>query len=166
MNWDAIGAIAELLGAVGVIATLAYLARQIRQNTSTVRSSAASSLAQANNSLLLMLAQDADVSRIWWTGLADPAALSESDLLRFNPMVAMQLNAAQQAHSQFLEGAITRRDWDAECDAILWLANQPGFVAYWETWASMTNSEFKQVVTDAIQQSTFATQRSSSADLA
>ncbi len=30
MNWDAIGAIAELLGAVGVIASLVYLATQIR----------------------------------------------------------------------------------------------------------------------------------------
>ena len=32
MNWDAIGAIAELAGAIGVIASLIYLARQIRQN--------------------------------------------------------------------------------------------------------------------------------------
>ena len=29
MNWDAIGAIAELLGAVGVIASLVYLALQV-----------------------------------------------------------------------------------------------------------------------------------------
>ncbi len=36
MNWDAIGAIAELFGAVGVIASLVYLAVQIRQNTRTV----------------------------------------------------------------------------------------------------------------------------------
>jgi hypothetical protein len=32
MNWDAIGAIAELLGAIGVIASLIYLATQIRQS--------------------------------------------------------------------------------------------------------------------------------------
>ncbi len=32
MNWDAIGAIAELLGAVGVIGSLVYLATQIRQS--------------------------------------------------------------------------------------------------------------------------------------
>ena len=47
MNWDAVGAIAELLGAVGVIASLVYLATQIRhsreqmsQNTRAMRSSA------------------------------------------------------------------------------------------------------------------------------
>ncbi len=33
MNWDAIGASAELVGALATVATLAYLALQIRQNT-------------------------------------------------------------------------------------------------------------------------------------
>ena len=33
MNWDAIGAIAEVVAAIGVILTLIYVAIQIRQNT-------------------------------------------------------------------------------------------------------------------------------------
>ena len=37
MNWEAIGAIAETLGAIGVIASLVYLAGQIRQNTRSIR---------------------------------------------------------------------------------------------------------------------------------
>ncbi len=37
MNWEALGAIAELIGGLGVIATLAYLAIQIRQNTRSMR---------------------------------------------------------------------------------------------------------------------------------
>ena len=32
MNWDAIGAIAELVGAIGVVATLIFLALQVRQS--------------------------------------------------------------------------------------------------------------------------------------
>ena len=39
MNWEAIGAVGEVFGALGVIATLGYLAVQIRQNTKTVRTS-------------------------------------------------------------------------------------------------------------------------------
>lgn len=39
MNWDALGAIAELFAAVGVIVSLLYLAAQIRQNTQSVRAS-------------------------------------------------------------------------------------------------------------------------------
>ena len=37
MNWEAIGATGEVLGAVGVIVTLGYLAIQIRQNTRAIR---------------------------------------------------------------------------------------------------------------------------------
>ena len=38
VNWEAIGAVGEMLGALGVIVTLIYLATQIRQNTGAVRS--------------------------------------------------------------------------------------------------------------------------------
>jgi len=33
INWDAIGAIGEIVGALGVIVTVGYLAIQVRQNT-------------------------------------------------------------------------------------------------------------------------------------
>ena len=39
MHWDAIGAIGEILGAVGVFGTLLYLAIQIRTNSREVRDS-------------------------------------------------------------------------------------------------------------------------------
>jgi hypothetical protein len=40
MNWDAIGAIAETLGAVGVIASLLYLSTQVRDSRRALRASA------------------------------------------------------------------------------------------------------------------------------
>jgi len=36
LDWNAIGAIGELLGSVGVLITLVYLAMQIKQNTSSL----------------------------------------------------------------------------------------------------------------------------------
>lgn len=41
MNWDAVAAIGELVGAVAVLITLVYLATQIRQNTQAMRRQAA-----------------------------------------------------------------------------------------------------------------------------
>jgi hypothetical protein len=38
MNWEAFGAVAEALGAAGVIVTLAYLAINMKQNTRALRS--------------------------------------------------------------------------------------------------------------------------------
>ena len=37
MNWDALGSVAELLGAAGVIISLLYLSYQIRTNTKTIK---------------------------------------------------------------------------------------------------------------------------------
>jgi hypothetical protein len=47
MNWEAVGATANLFAAVGVIATLIYLSIQIRQNTKAVRSSSIQNLVQS-----------------------------------------------------------------------------------------------------------------------
>ena len=33
MNWEAIGAIGEIIGAISVLATLIFLSSQLRQNT-------------------------------------------------------------------------------------------------------------------------------------
>jgi hypothetical protein len=44
MNWDALGAISEVLGALAVFITLAYLTLQIKQNTKAVQSSALDSV--------------------------------------------------------------------------------------------------------------------------
>ena len=40
MNWEAIGAVGEVLGAATVLITLGYLAVQIRQNTQVMQNSA------------------------------------------------------------------------------------------------------------------------------
>ena len=39
MNWEALGAMAELLGAIGVIVTLLYLSRQISHNSKQLEGS-------------------------------------------------------------------------------------------------------------------------------
>ncbi len=40
MNWDAISAIGEIVGAIAVVVTLIYLGRQIRQGTKATQVSA------------------------------------------------------------------------------------------------------------------------------
>jgi len=47
MNWNAIGAIADTIGAFGVIGSLIYLAIQIRSNTRQLRFDATQSIAES-----------------------------------------------------------------------------------------------------------------------
>ena len=47
VNWDAVGAVAEVLGGVATVATLAYLALQIRQSSAATRAQIRQSIADS-----------------------------------------------------------------------------------------------------------------------
>jgi hypothetical protein len=94
MNWDAVGAIAELLGAVGVIVSLVYLAVQIRQNTTQIRQNieatqtAAFHQAQEQTwQLGIATAQDPELARI-------VATLAERGRAELSPDEQVRLEGA------------------------------------------------------------------------
>jgi hypothetical protein len=77
MNWDAIGAIAETLGAVGVIASLVYLATQIRrsreqteQNTRALRAGAYQQFEEGLSERAMSQVTTPDLARIVSLGFA------------------------------------------------------------------------------------------------
>jgi hypothetical protein len=97
MNWDALGAIAEAAGAIGVMLTLLYLAFQTRQNTRVLEQTTRmheSSVYRANidgvMNLQGILAQDDQLALIWKKGLAN-GDLSELELARFESYLNMYL---------------------------------------------------------------------------
>ena len=96
MNWDAIGAIAELLGAIGVIASLIYLATQIRQsreqmsqNGDLIRSQLSMAVRESRQSGTHVLATDREANRVFWAGLESRSALSEDDRHQFDALIAL-----------------------------------------------------------------------------
>ena len=156
-----------------VVITLIYLAFQIRQNTeqirhntSTARSSAAAAINQVSNSFSTLIVQEAEVSRIWWTGLKDPESLSEADYFRFSPLVNMIVSNAQQAHAQFVEGVISQVTWASFRETLAWLSTQPGFLTYWQQWKRTHDAEFAQLVSEIIEQTPLAARQSAAADSA
>ena len=62
MNWDAIGAIGETVGALAVFLTLIYLAIQIRQNTKAVKAAAIDSTNSQVSRIRELIIANADVA--------------------------------------------------------------------------------------------------------
>ena len=83
MNWDAVGAIAELAGALGVIASLAYLAVQIRQNSRVTGMNAGHSIANEIATFLERISLDPEFHSIWVRGLSPTEELDEIERDRF-----------------------------------------------------------------------------------
>ena len=64
MNWDAIGAIGQMLGSIAVFITLGYLALQVRQARTDLQRSISQGRGEAIRSLLLTRATDERLSRM------------------------------------------------------------------------------------------------------
>ena len=58
MNWEAVGAAGEIIGAVAVIISIIYLALQVRQNTAALRSSATNAASEGLESEVFQAKQD------------------------------------------------------------------------------------------------------------
>ena len=99
LNWDAIGAVGEILGAVGVIVTLGYLAHQIRQNTNATRSQSVQSLAESGATMNAMIVEKPDVAQMFLTGMSDYRSLSTEDRLRFTFLISQWLLAFEAVQS-------------------------------------------------------------------
>jgi hypothetical protein len=94
MNWEALGAIAELLGAVGVIVSLIYLASSIRRdseatmaNTTQLRSAAARETflaAATSESLTELLARANDTPTPSIQHLMESRGFSQAEAARVN----------------------------------------------------------------------------------
>lgn len=70
MNWDAIGSAGEILGAIAVLATLLYLASQIKQANRFESAKHLDVHMDRIREFTMEIGRDPETSRIWHTGLA------------------------------------------------------------------------------------------------
>jgi hypothetical protein len=87
MSWEAAAALAEILGATGVIASLLYLSRQVRQNTEATRLAMSHSITAAVRDWNRPLVEDADLMRVFYLGVEGSTELDEAEKARFSAAV-------------------------------------------------------------------------------
>ena len=100
MNWDAIGAVGEVLGAVAVVGTLGYLALQIRQNTERERLSQEFVSNKYFNELRVLVASDPELAEIEMKGVSDLSLLTDLERRRFDELTISWIWAIQKFYHQ------------------------------------------------------------------
>ena len=126
-NWDALGAIAEMVGALAVVATLGYLAAQIRTNTAAVNQASRQTTLLGRAEAGRWIASDPDVSDLLFRGFEDPKQLSDSEWRRFFLVAQSILRTFELAFIDYEEGRITVDFWKPQEQTILFWCAQPGF---------------------------------------
>lgn len=146
MNWTAIGAVGEFLGALGVIVTLIYLARQIRQHTTATRLATSHSIATAARDWNRPLLLDRELAWTFQVGTEDPSQLDEKEQARFIELCFSLLRMFEDAHYQYHHGALDEDVWMGYERLYAAYAKAPGFQWYWNERRDTFRPEFREFI--------------------
>ena len=100
MNWDAIGAIGEVIGAVAVVGSIVYLAVQIRQGTSATAAGNMNSWTADYNQIILALYWDQNDTVLIRKALTEFESLSADNQTRAHALFTAAALSAQNAYFQ------------------------------------------------------------------
>ena len=144
MDWDAVSAMAEVIGVLVVIASLIYIAIQIRQNSALLRQNselARAAMVHETNvaaaQLHVLIAQSDEVASIFQRGKAGDH-LNDTDTVRFIALVEVYLTWLEDVDSQYKAGLYF--DEEDDTDLVEYMAPEfskmlrPHIVREW--WAA------------------------------
>ena len=146
MNWDAIGAIGELVAAAATLATLLYLASQIRQNTRATRAVSFRGISDSMNHVNMAVSQQPELADIWVRGTADREALTPAERHRFDMTLLSYFHVFETMHYEAHAGTGERALVIAEGRSMEALLATPGVRAWWADNPYAFGPEFRAEV--------------------
>jgi hypothetical protein len=151
MNWEALGAIAELLAALGVIISLIYLAVQIRHGSASVRATMFLTSSTNQSELTSYIFQDSEMARIFRVGQRDIGSLTEDEQTRFVSFFASLFRTYEQMFQQDRMGLLDPEIWEARREAMIRAFRQPGVQSMWRMRRHAFSRSFRDFL-DAAQE--------------
>ena len=125
MSWEAIDAMGSLLGAISVLLTLLYLAKQIKENSKLLTTSVYQTAADGYNEMAFMFLENPELAR---NLLMDrPAQLSEVDAYKLNLILRVYLNQGLKLFKLYEAGIFPEEDWLLRAAEVKQVINQTDF---------------------------------------
>ena len=125
MSWEAIGAMGSLLGAISVLLTLLYLAKQIKENSKLLTTSVYQTAVDGYNEMASMFLENPELARNLL--LDKPAQLSEVDAYKLNLILRVYLNQGLKLFKLYEAGIFPEEDWLLRAAEAKQVINQTDF---------------------------------------
>jgi hypothetical protein len=142
MNWEAISAVSQLIGSVAVVISVLYLAVQLRSSTRVARVAAMDAAATALRDVTKPFMENAELARIWRTGLEHLDALSKEDQARFFHAAHQFLKALETIHYHYVYGLLDAQLWEGWRDLLQHYVATPGINHYLTRRGSVFSERF------------------------
>ena len=158
VNWEAIGAVGEVGGAVAVVATLIYLAVQIRQNTRGLLEAASRETTAQYERLVEGILGDPKQQELYeiatgdpMSALENPAGLDADDLRRYALFMYRFFNAFHMQHRAWRSGTLADADWDKVAPLVRTFTATEASRDYWRWARDWFDAEFVAFVDGEIE---------------
>lgn len=145
MNWEAVAAVSEIVGAIAVVVSLLYVAKQIRAQN---RESRIASVHELNESFRNAITsfQNPDLADVFVRGKNDFQSLPETERLQFISMIQGIMRVWEDAYHQHQEGRLNDRVWNAMVVQFSGYLSLPGVIGVWSIRKMAYSEDFRAFV--------------------
>ena len=106
MSIQDLGSIGELIAALATLATLIYLAAQVRQNTRAIKSATFQNITAEMGKNVEPISANADLAAILVKGMSSPGSLSAEERLRLSSVLVASFRRMESVYVQNKLGSI------------------------------------------------------------
>ena len=127
------GSIGELIAAIATVATLGYLAFQIRSNTIAMKAESRRGTRVDSSAVTRLIAGSGETAEIMRRGLADPKSLDPTENIRFQFLLSEIVFAPlESSEREWRIGTADREELDAVARHVTPLLSTAGARWFWE----------------------------------
>ena len=153
MNWEAVGAIAELVAALGVIVSLVYLAKQIKANSDNISHNTEALLSSGDigsNQIVLEIygpqTKNGELAELTLKGHASFESLNAVEQYRYSMVLLSMFESHQTFFIQTQRGSARQETWDYYERTFAQLCSLPGVIHWWRQNGDPFNPRFAEYV--------------------
>jgi hypothetical protein len=153
LNWDAIGAIGEIVGAIAVLISLVYLALQVKKSTNLAKSSYHSATVTSASRFHHWKSLNGENARIFKIGMSDFRALSVEERIALDGALFDLVLAFADLLESYELGFLRKDVRDAWVRYIGTILSTPGGGLWWSQARNIYLEHVQEAVDSGIEQS-------------
>ena len=146
MNWESLGALSQLLAAIGLIPSIVYLAIQVRAQNRAHQRASLDMLTTQWGDLIRTVNESGDFGRIYLDGLESFDAMEPVARIRFGAYLLRVFRYWEAMYFHFGDGTLHPSSWKALQVQMADIIAYPGVQEWWRTRKQWYTDEFRGVV--------------------
>ncbi|MEZ6022090.1 MAG: hypothetical protein R3C16_01450 [Hyphomonadaceae bacterium] len=143
MSLEQYSYLAQIIGAVAVVASLIFVGVQLRQNTKAILAQTSQAHAVGYQQIIAGISDSGEFARIWRMGLADFQSLDADGRARFLAFTSTLFRFYESSQVQMLGGSLDAEHWHTIEQQVTDLVTQPGVKAWWKLRRHWHSARFR-----------------------